>query len=146
MAAPPTAPKGTRHRLKRPRNARAQPKDLPERKPLTAKDMEGLEELIKEQFGWEDGPQEFQMEGIRAQLMGKDVLVHAKTGSGKTGIVAGPFVHPSSKGKVSIMVSPLLGLHEEQVRKLPISKFDKRTHQSVRSKPFKRSLSLRQLQ
>ncbi|KZP08016.1 P-loop containing nucleoside triphosphate hydrolase protein [Athelia psychrophila] len=113
--ATPLAPKGTRHRLKRPRNARVQPKDLPERKPLTAKDMEGLEELIKEQFGWEDGPQEFQMEGIRAQLMGKDVLVHAKTGSGKTGIVAGPFVHPSSKGKVSIMVSPLLALHEEQV-------------------------------
>ncbi|KZP05646.1 P-loop containing nucleoside triphosphate hydrolase protein [Athelia psychrophila] len=116
--ATPLAPKGTRHRLKRPRNSKPPPQDLPERKPLTTKDMEGLEDLIKAQFGWEDGPQEFQMQAIRAQLMGKDVLLHAKTGSGKTGVVAGPFVHPSTAGKVSIMVSPLLSLHEEQASKL----------------------------
>ena len=50
-------------------------------------------------------------------------MVHAGTGSGKTGIAAGPHVHPSSKGKVTITVSPLLALHDEQVsiNKKPIT-------------------------
>jgi hypothetical protein len=39
--------------------------------------------------------------------------VNAGTGSGKTGIAAGPRVH---QGRTTIMVSPLLQLHDEQVR------------------------------
>lgn len=72
-----------------------------------------LKELIKDQFGFE--PQQFQMDAIIAQLQGRDVLVHAGTGKGKTMIGAGPHVHASSKGKVSIVVSPLIALHNEQV-------------------------------
>lgn len=82
---------------------------------MTPKELEGLADLIKEKFEWEDGPRPFQMRAIEAQLRGRDVLVHAGTGAGKTGIIAGPFCHPSSKGRVSIVVSPLLGLQDEQV-------------------------------
>ncbi|KII85091.1 hypothetical protein PLICRDRAFT_145764 [Plicaturopsis crispa FD-325 SS-3] len=53
------------------------------------------------------------MEAIEAQLKKKDVLVHAGTGLGKTAIAAGPHAHPSAKGKVTLMVSPLIALHEE---------------------------------
>jgi superfamily II DNA helicase RecQ len=115
MATPSTPPKGTQHRQRKRRTAAKVFKDLPERRPLTPNEMEGLDKLIKEQFGWENGPQKFQMQGIEGQLQGLDVMVHAGTGSGKTGIAAGPHVHPSSKGKVTIMVSPLLALHDEQV-------------------------------
>jgi len=55
------------------------------------------------------------MEAIEAQLKLEDVIVHAGTGLGKTAIVAGPHMHPSSKGKVTLMVSPLIALHDEQV-------------------------------
>ena len=55
------------------------------------------------------------MEAIEAQLKLLDVVVHAGTGLGKTAVVAGPHMHPSSKGKVTLMVSPLIALHDEQV-------------------------------
>ncbi|KAK0486708.1 P-loop containing nucleoside triphosphate hydrolase protein [Armillaria luteobubalina] len=45
----------------------------------------------------------------------RDVLVHAGTGLGKTAIAAGPHAHPSSEGKVTLMISPLIALHDEQV-------------------------------
>ncbi|KAJ7847717.1 hypothetical protein B0H14DRAFT_3675066 [Mycena olivaceomarginata] len=50
-----------------------------------------------------------------AQKLGTNVILHAATGSGKTGIAAGPHLLPSSAGKVTLMVSPLLSLHAEQV-------------------------------
>lgn len=52
---------------------------------------------------------------MAAQVRKQDVLLHAATGSGKTGIAAGPHLLPSMKGKVTIVISPLLSLHEEQV-------------------------------
>ncbi|KAJ6617841.1 P-loop containing nucleoside triphosphate hydrolase protein [Mycena sp. CBHHK59/15] len=55
------------------------------------------------------------MEGIIGQLQMRDVLVHAGTGSGKTAIAAGPHAHKSSQGKVTLMISPLIALHDEQV-------------------------------
>ncbi|CAA7267795.1 unnamed protein product [Cyclocybe aegerita] len=55
------------------------------------------------------------MDAINAQLEMRDVLIHVGTGTGKTAIAAGPHVHPSAKGKVSIMVSPLITLHDEMV-------------------------------
>lgn len=55
------------------------------------------------------------MEAIRAQLQHQDVIVHAGTGLGKTAIAAGPHVHTRSKGKVTIMVSPLIALHDKMV-------------------------------
>lgn len=57
----------------------------------------------------------FQRQAIEAFLLGKDVLVHAGTGAGKTAIAAGPHAHPSAKGKVTLLVSPLIALHDEQV-------------------------------
>ncbi|KAJ7679243.1 P-loop containing nucleoside triphosphate hydrolase protein [Mycena polygramma] len=64
---------------------------------------------------WTDGAKAFQLECMGAQKLGKDILLHAATGAGKTGIAAGPHLLPSSKGKVTLVVSPLLSLHEEQV-------------------------------
>ncbi|EGO04651.1 hypothetical protein SERLA73DRAFT_118595 [Serpula lacrymans var. lacrymans S7.3] len=55
------------------------------------------------------------VEATTAQLQGKDVLVHAGTGAGKMAIAAELHVHASSKGRVTLMVSPLLALHDKQV-------------------------------
>ncbi|KAG6864113.1 hypothetical protein C0991_012398, partial [Blastosporella zonata] len=52
---------------------------------------------------------------MAAQVEGHDVLLHASIGAGKTGIAAGPHLLLSSKGKVTLVVSPLILLHEEQV-------------------------------
>ncbi|KAH7917338.1 P-loop containing nucleoside triphosphate hydrolase protein [Leucogyrophana mollusca] len=102
------APKGTRQRQKFTQAAsQRQPDGVPTRQTLNDEELQGLGDKLKEQ--------EFQMRAILAQLQRKDVLVHAGTGAGKTAIAAGPHVHPSSKGKVTIMVSPLLALHDEQV-------------------------------
>ncbi len=43
------------------------------------------------------------------------MIMHAATGGGKTGIAAGPFLLKSSKGKVTLMVLPLLALQKEHV-------------------------------
>ena len=83
---------------------------------LRPKDLEGLDKKICEIFKWTHSPREFQLEAIKAQLLRKDVLVHAGTGSGKTTIAAGPHAMvDKSKGMVTFMVSPLLALQEEQV-------------------------------
>lgn len=86
---------------------------------LKQKDLEGLDQKIKEAWGWNDVLRVFQKQGVEAQLLGKDAVVHAGTGSGKTAIAAGPHVHPKSKGKVTIMVSPLIALQTEQVSRKP---------------------------
>jgi ATP-dependent helicase YprA (DUF1998 family) len=85
------------------------------RKPVTKEDLRGLEDKIKIKFDWVHEPRAHQMQGIVAQLQMRDVLVHAGTGSGKTMIAAGPHAHPSSEGKVTLMISPLIALHDEQV-------------------------------
>ncbi|KAJ7590265.1 P-loop containing nucleoside triphosphate hydrolase protein [Mycena floridula] len=74
-----------------------------------------LADDIKKQWQWASELRTHQSMGIIAQLVGEDALIHAGTGSGKTAIAAGPHAHPSSKGKVTIMVSPLITLQEEQV-------------------------------
>ncbi|KAF8869269.1 P-loop containing nucleoside triphosphate hydrolase protein [Infundibulicybe gibba] len=82
---------------------------------ITSKDLDGFSIKIQEQFGWTGPPHTFQYIAIEAQLFRKDVLVHAGTGSGKTAIAAGPHVHWKSRGKVTLLVSPLIALQEEQV-------------------------------
>jgi replicative superfamily II helicase len=52
---------------------------------------------------------------MKAQVLQQDLLLHAATGSGKTGIAAGPHLLPSSAGKVTLFISPLLALHDQQV-------------------------------
>ncbi|KAF8989723.1 P-loop containing nucleoside triphosphate hydrolase protein [Cyathus striatus] len=66
-------------------------------------------------FNWKNTPWPFQLDAIKALLQRKDVLVHAGTGFGKTMIIAGPHAHEDMTGKVSILVSPLIALQEEQV-------------------------------
>ena len=83
---------------------------------LKAKDLKGLSDKIKLKFQWTTNtPKDFQIMGIEAQLKRQDVLVHARTGTGKTLIAAGPHAHERMAGKVTIMISPLIGLQEEQV-------------------------------
>ncbi|KAH9887685.1 P-loop containing nucleoside triphosphate hydrolase protein [Cubamyces lactineus] len=70
---------------------------------------------MRERFKWDKEPRLFQLEGVRAQLEGVDMIVQAPTGAGKTAVAAGPHVWPSSRGKTTIMVCPLLALEEEMV-------------------------------
>lgn len=80
------------------------------------KELDKLPGLVKATFKkWTDGARDFQLACMRAQVLKQDVLLQAATGSGKTGIAAGPHLLPSSKGKVTLVVSPLLALEDEQV-------------------------------
>ncbi|KAJ7050633.1 P-loop containing nucleoside triphosphate hydrolase protein, partial [Mycena amicta] len=85
------------------------------RTPLTDTDVRHIGEMCQKEWGWDTRLKDGQIKAIQAQLLGKDVLVHAATGYGKTCIAAGPFAHPKSKGLVSMMVSPLIALQEEMV-------------------------------
>jgi superfamily II DNA helicase RecQ len=85
------------------------------RKPLTKAELVGLQDHMLAKFQCKHLARQFQMDGIEAQLQMRDVLVHAGTGMGKTTIAAGPHAHPTSVGKVTLMISPLIALHDEQV-------------------------------
>ncbi|KAJ7698295.1 hypothetical protein B0H17DRAFT_1196880 [Mycena rosella] len=84
------------------------------RKPLTKAQLVGLQDHMLAKFHCKHIAHPYQMEGIEAQLQMRDVLVHAGTGMGKTTIAAGPHAHPSSAGKIMLMISPLIALHDEQ--------------------------------
>ncbi|KAJ6609629.1 P-loop containing nucleoside triphosphate hydrolase protein [Mycena sp. CBHHK59/15] len=100
----------------KPRRARLTSKVTPQDLKTIREELKLLPGLIKQHFKkWTNGAQAFQLQCMEAQILRKDVLLHAATGSGKTGIAAGPHLLPSSKGKVTLVVSPLLALHEEQV-------------------------------
>ena len=83
---------------------------------LSEGDLQKLAERMRTKFRWSNDPRPFQLLGSQAQLEGVDMIIQAPTGSGKTAVVAGPHVWESSKGKLTIMVSPLLALEEEIVR------------------------------
>ncbi|KAH9481944.1 hypothetical protein JR316_0006474 [Psilocybe cubensis] len=84
-------------------------------KAFTAEDLNSLANKIKKYFKWSHMPRDFQLEAIKAQLQNCDVLIHAGTGSGKTFIAAGPHAHEKTEGMVTIMVSPLIALQDEQI-------------------------------
>ncbi|THU88253.1 hypothetical protein K435DRAFT_866442 [Dendrothele bispora CBS 962.96] len=65
------------------------------RKPVTRKDLLDFPEKL-------------------TQLEGRDVIVHAGTGSGKTAIAGAALLHEKSKGMTIIFVSPLISLQNEQ--------------------------------
>ena len=125
-----SAPVGTRHRPRKEPSVPAEKESLKpapqssaklsaEQRAAIEKELEGLPDLIQTKYGaWKDGARDFQLACMRAQVLRQDVLLHAATGSGKTGIAAGPHLLPSSAGKVTLVVSPLLALQEEQVRVL----------------------------
>jgi superfamily II DNA helicase RecQ len=92
-------------------------KITPEQLKAIKKELDLLPGLIRTNYTkWKDGAKAFQLQCMRAQKLGEDVILHAATGAGKTGIAAGPHLLPSSKGKVTLMVSPLLSLQDEQVQ------------------------------
>jgi len=112
----PDLPRHSQSKNKKNRQSRTIPTTGKAWTGLRPKDLEGLEQKIREKFKWTHSPREFQLEAIKAQLLCKDVLIHAGTGSGKTTIAAGPHaVIDKAKGMVTFMVSPLLALQEEQV-------------------------------
>ncbi|KAF8168387.1 hypothetical protein B0H34DRAFT_623205, partial [Crassisporium funariophilum] len=78
-------------------------------------DLKDFAQKIKNCFEWEHTPCEFQLDAIKAQLLQKDVLIHAGTGSGKTAVAAGPYAHEATEGMVTFLVSPLISLQEERV-------------------------------
>ncbi|OJT09235.1 hypothetical protein TRAPUB_14310 [Trametes pubescens] len=92
----------------------------PQRRPkLTGKDLEVLASKMCAAYKWEADPKPFQLAGVQAQLEGVDVVIQASTGAGKTAIAAGPYLWPSSAGKSTIMVCPLLSLEEEMGCNIP---------------------------
>lgn len=110
-------PTGTRHKQKTRKVLPASSTKLTaSQRAAIEKEIELLPDLVKANYSaWKDGAKPFQLKCMAAQIRGQDVLLHAATGAGKTGIAAGPHLLPSSKGKVTLLVSPLLSLHEEQV-------------------------------
>ncbi|KIM45740.1 hypothetical protein M413DRAFT_430484 [Hebeloma cylindrosporum] len=111
------SPVGTRHKLKPQRVLPKRTSRLSNaQREAIGKEIDLLPDLIKANYtSWKDGAKGFQLVAIAAQVRGTDVLLQAATGSGKTGIAAAPHLLPSSKGKVTLFVSPLLALQEEQV-------------------------------
>ncbi|KAI0814764.1 P-loop containing nucleoside triphosphate hydrolase protein [Irpex lacteus] len=81
------------------------------RKELTPEQVEELRERLRKAYKRE--PHEFQLEGIRAQIEGRDMLVHASTGAGKTAIAAGP--HSWMSNAITLVATPLIQLAEEMV-------------------------------
>lgn len=147
-------PAGTRHRQKK-LHLKKQPfrnsSNIPS--PITSaedeaslmRELETLPALIKQHFKtWKNGAHDFQEQCMRAQVLPvpQDVILHAATGSGKTGIAAGPHLLPSSKGKVTLFISPLLALHDEQVSMIRNLKKFILLMSYIRSRHSKKNLDL----
>ncbi|KAJ3475399.1 hypothetical protein NLI96_g11861 [Meripilus lineatus] len=82
---------------------------------LSSQDVLDLMAAMKKNFQWEKEPRAFQVKAVQAQLEGMDIVIQAPTGAGKTAIAAGPHVWPTMKGRITIMISPLLALETEMV-------------------------------
>ena len=83
--------------------------------PLSPEDVKELATKMRTEYRWSKDPRPHQMHGTRAQLEGRDAVIQAPTGSGKTAIIAGPYVWRTTRGKLTIVVSPLTALQEEMV-------------------------------
>ncbi len=88
---------------------------------LSDTDVIDLANLMKTAYGWTNSPHSFQLAGVKAQLEKTNMIIQAPTGAGKTAIAAGPHLWPSSKGKMTIMVSPHMALEDEMVREIMIT-------------------------
>ena len=89
----------------------------PTREKLTSEQISHLCEVMRSMLGGRE-PCDFQVQMVQAQEEGQDALCHAATGSGKTAIAAGPYALTKNQGRVTFMVSPLIGLQNEMVRGL----------------------------
>lgn len=82
-----------------------------QRKKLTSEQIEELRDKLHKAYGRE--PYDFQLEAIKAQIEGTDLLVHAATGAGKTTLAAGP--HVWIPNGITLITTPLIQLAEEMV-------------------------------
>lgn len=125
---PPTssnvsAPKGSRgqqwarstHALKQQR--RAVPRPPP--KKMSNEEIDVLRGFMKEQLGGKL-PREFQVEVAVAQEERKDFVGQIPTGQGKSYAAAAPYAFEKNctDKRVTLMVSPLIGLQDEMVGSL----------------------------
>ncbi|KAI0061981.1 P-loop containing nucleoside triphosphate hydrolase protein [Artomyces pyxidatus] len=81
---------------------------------MTPEQVTELKEAMKSLFRGKE-PRDFQVEMVKAQEERRDALCQAATGSGKTAIAAGPYALEKNRGRVTFMVSPLIGLQNEMV-------------------------------
>ncbi|KAI0309578.1 P-loop containing nucleoside triphosphate hydrolase protein [Amylostereum chailletii] len=114
------APIGTQHKIPRQPLRKATPahpsSDPSVEEARRAEELKTLPERIKTSFKtWTHGAKPFQLRAMEAQVLRKDVLIQAATGAGKTGIAAGPHLLECNAGKATLVISPLIALHEEQV-------------------------------
>jgi superfamily II DNA helicase RecQ len=84
---------------------------------MAEEDVARLHKHLQKQFHDKE-PRGFQVELVKCQQERRDALCQAATGLGKTAVAAGPYALPENKGKVTLMVSPLIGLQNEMVSKL----------------------------
>lgn len=98
---------------------------------ITSNDVQELSTLIQSRCKWPSGLRDFQLQALASLGTGRDVIVHAGTGCGKTAIFAGLHLLPDTAGMFSLLISPLIALQNEQVRVLfaPNSLFITKTHQ-----------------
>ncbi|KAH9911536.1 uncharacterized protein BXZ73DRAFT_34470, partial [Epithele typhae] len=82
---------------------------------LSSEDIQLLRQMLRDKFRWPNNLKDFQVDAIRAQLKGVDIIVQAPTGAGKTALAAGPHVWPSFERRVTLMICPLLTLEDEMV-------------------------------
>lgn len=82
---------------------------------MTADEANALQELMKMQAAGKV-PRDFQLKMVQAQEERRDAMCQAATGMGKTWIAAGPYAKPENQHRVTLMVSPLIALQNEQVR------------------------------
>lgn len=80
--------------------------------------IDSLCKSIKRQLNGRE-PHKFQVEMVRAQEERRDALCHAATGMGKTLVAAAPHLLEHNKGRVSLVVSPLVALQNEMVCNYP---------------------------
>ena len=73
--------------------------------------------MMREKYGWDSAPKDFQLAAVQAQIEGVDMIVQAPTGSGKTALAAGPHLWFGKEKRFTLMVCPLLSLEEEMVRR-----------------------------
>lgn len=85
-----------------------------QRPTFTEKELEGLAGLLKSKWGFE--PREHQLKGVLAQLRKQDINNLSR--NGKTAIAAGPHAFAKAAGCITIMVSPLIAIQNEQVSQL----------------------------
>jgi hypothetical protein len=101
-------------RLRRCQSNHSQCPLAPDPQEMTAEETRNLHELMHKQFNGRD-PRHFQVKLTKAQEERQDAICQAATGMGKTAVAAGPYALPKNERRVTIMISPLIGLQNEMV-------------------------------